>query len=76
VRRRENAGEPAPVELCRFAPAEWPGDLSEAFRAWKAARFAWVKEHPGSVLGDFLDVLAGDLVELRRWFINRSEIRR
>jgi hypothetical protein len=69
VRRRENAGEPAPEELCRFAPAEWPGDLPEAFRAWKRARFDWVTEHPRSVLGDALDVMAGDLVEHRRWFI-------
>lgn len=73
MRRRESAGEAAPEVLCRFVPDEWPGDAWEAFRAWKQARHAWVKDHPRSVLGDALDVIAAELAEHRRRFIFGAE---
>ena len=63
MHRRPPGVEP-PAELFEFRPEEWaaPGDLDRetAFQRWKAARRAWIAEHPGSALGDMLDLLQGE----------------
>lgn len=63
--RRRDVGVPAesvvPVSLTRFVAGEWPGaDVWAAFKQWKAARHAFVAEHPGTALGDLVDCLAGE----------------
>jgi hypothetical protein len=46
-----------PPELFTFDPADWP---AESFELWQAARRDWVKAHPGSPLGNMLDLLRGE----------------
>ena len=55
VRRRPPVSVMPPGELFIYDAADW-----ESFEAWCAARREWVKAHPGSPLGNMLDVLRGD----------------
>jgi hypothetical protein len=72
--RRVPPSTPTPGELTRFNPSEWaaPGETSWqlGFSRWKAARRAWIDQHPDSTLGDLIDVLRVNLLtlqELERW---------
>jgi hypothetical protein len=71
---RQAPSTPTPAELATFSPDEWaaPGEPSwhEGFKRWKDARRAWIREHPDSDLGDYLDVARVNhltLVELENW---------
>jgi len=58
ARERRSTGPGVPERLCRFLPAEWPGQaVWDAFAAWQAQRRAWAAEHPDSPLGDVVDQL-------------------
>ena len=61
--RRPRGVEP-PAELFEFRLEEWQApddqDREPAFQRWRAARRAWITEHPGSALGGMLDLLRGE----------------
>jgi hypothetical protein len=47
-----------PPELLAFDPDEWPADeWWQSLELWTAARREFVKQHPGSALGNMLAVL-------------------
>ena len=64
-------GHPQVFEDWRTPPTdEW----ELAFARWKAARWAWVAEHPNTVLGDRLDLLrAARRIREARWRGGRPE---
>jgi hypothetical protein len=64
--RRRVLREPAPEQLARFVPSEWPGGVDE----WRTAALAWLGEDPSRSLpfgeyGDGLDVFR-EAVRIRR----------
>ena len=54
---------PVPAELARFCPEDWAIDMSEALDRWRAARSAWLAEHPEV---DAVAFLAAGRAERRR----------
>ena len=55
-----------PAELARFAPEDWAIDMREAYTLWRAARSAWLGEHPEVDAVDF--IAAGRAERLRHRF--------
>jgi hypothetical protein len=68
--RLQSSTTTAPEALVRFVASEWPGDVWQAFAAWKQARHAWHAEHvlPGRVgpWGDGIDMLLAEREARRR----------
>jgi len=56
VKPRERPAPPVPERLARFAASEWPDD--DGLSCWLRARLDFVKEHPGTPLGDEYDAFA------------------
>ncbi len=63
-------GPPVQERLVRFVPAEWSGDLAEAYAAWKTARRDYSGHLPAGArnpLGDVLDRLRAEREARRHW---------
>jgi hypothetical protein len=61
--------EPAPEQLARFVPSEWPGE--DPLVEWRNACLVWLREAPGrrlpfGVFGDSVDVFRECLRVRRR----------
>jgi hypothetical protein len=67
--RRLPPGVQTPSELSMFRREEWMAHGSSRgpeFRRWQVVRHACVEAHPGSELGDMLDVLQAE-VQMWEW---------
>ncbi|OAA23592.1 hypothetical protein UG55_103526 [Frankia sp. EI5c] len=78
MRRRVAATPPIPERLVRFAASEWPGDLAEAFDAWKAARRDFTARVPPGAynpLGSALDRIRTERQTRRHWRVSAPTTR-
>ena len=58
TRRRPPVSVVPPIELLHFDPNQWPArEWWQSLELWGDARMEFVRRHPGTELGDALDVL-------------------